>query len=95
MIVLFVGVASLEHIVIVFVACKVWSRFCRFLGTRIRFKTYQLDGSIYDAQGEGYQVSQSIIALGKWRIQGLGLGHSPRNLYLPELQEHTSILKGY
>ncbi len=40
-----------------------------------------------DAQGEGYQVSQSIIALGNGGIQGLGFGKSiAKNLYLPEPQ---------
>ena len=40
-----------------------------------------------DAQGEGYQVSQSIIALGNGGFKGLGLGKSiSKNLYLPEPQ---------
>ena len=40
-----------------------------------------------DAQGEGYQVSQSIIALGNGGFKGLGLGNSiSKNLYLPEPQ---------
>lgn len=40
-----------------------------------------------DAQGEGYQVSQSIIALGNGGFKGLGLGNSiAKNLYLPEPQ---------
>lgn len=38
-----------------------------------------------DAQGEGYQVSQSIIALGNGGLKGLGFGKSiSKNLYLPE-----------
>ena len=38
-----------------------------------------------DAQGEGYQVSQSIIALGNGGWGGLGFGKSiSKNLYLPE-----------
>jgi len=37
-----------------------------------------------DAQGNGYQVSQSLIALGNGGIRGLGLGNSiSKNLYLP------------
>ena len=40
-----------------------------------------------DAQGEGYQVSQSIIALGNGGVTGLGFGKSiAKNLYLPEPQ---------
>lgn len=40
-----------------------------------------------DSQGEGYQVSQSLIALGNGGIKGLGLGNSiSKNLYLPEPQ---------
>ena len=40
-----------------------------------------------DAQGEGYQVSQSLIALGNGGVKGLGLGNSiSKNLYLPEPQ---------
>lgn len=40
-----------------------------------------------DAQGEGYQVSQSIIALGNGGATGLGFGKSiAKNLYLPEPQ---------
>ena len=40
-----------------------------------------------DAQGEGYQVSQSIIALGNGGLKGLGFGNSiAKNLYLPEPQ---------
>ena len=38
-----------------------------------------------DAQGDGYQVSQSIIALGNGGLKGLGFGKSiSKNLYLPE-----------
>lgn len=38
-----------------------------------------------DSQGEGYQVSQSLIALGNGGFKGLGLGNSiAKNLYLPE-----------
>lgn len=38
-----------------------------------------------DAQGEGYQVSQSLIALGNGGVKGLGIGKSiAKNLYLPE-----------
>ena len=40
-----------------------------------------------DSQGEGYQVSQSIIALGNGGLKGLGFGKSiSKNLYLPEPQ---------
>lgn len=40
-----------------------------------------------DAQGEGYQVSQSIIALGNGGLKGLGFGKSiAKTLYLPEPQ---------
>lgn len=40
-----------------------------------------------DSQGTGYQVSQSIIALGNGGLKGLGLGNSiTKNLYLPEPQ---------
>lgn len=40
-----------------------------------------------DAQGEGYQVSQSIIALGNGGLKGLGFSKGvSKNLYLPEPQ---------
>lgn len=40
-----------------------------------------------DAQGDGYQVSQSLIALGNGGLKGLGLGNSiSKTLYLPEPQ---------
>lgn len=40
-----------------------------------------------DAQGESYQVAQSVIALGNGGLKGLGLGKSvAKNLYLPEPQ---------
>ncbi len=40
-----------------------------------------------DARGDGYQVVQSLLALGTGGLKGLGLGHSiQKNLYLPEPQ---------
>lgn len=40
-----------------------------------------------DAKGDGYQVVQSLLALGTGGLKGLGLGHSiQKNLYLPEPQ---------
>lgn len=40
-----------------------------------------------DAKGDGYQVVQSLLALGTGGLKGLGLGRSiQKNLYLPEPQ---------
>ena len=40
-----------------------------------------------DAQGDGWQVVQSLLALGTGGLRGLGLGKSvQKNLYLPEPQ---------
>jgi cell division protein FtsW len=40
-----------------------------------------------DRQGDGYQVTQGLIALGNGGIKGLGFGQSvAKNMYLPEPQ---------
>ncbi len=55
-------------------------------GYRLQRVTTFLD-PFKDAMGDGYQVVQSLLALGSGGVLGLGLGKSvQKNLYLPEPQ---------
>ena len=83
--VLFVGGARLRHFLLLIGVCGA-------LGTvlvltqaeRIRRVTTFLD-PWKDAYGDGYQLSQALIAFGRGEITGLGLGESVQKLfYLPE-----------
>ena len=70
---------------------------CAIIGVFIAFEPYRLRRMLSffdpwkDLQGDGYQLSQSLIAFGRGEWFGQGLGHSIQKLaYLPEA--HTDFM---
>lgn len=83
--VLFVGGARLRHFLLLIGVCGALGVVLVLTqAERIRRVTTFLD-PWKDAYGDGYQLSQALIAFGRGEITGLGLGESVQKLfYLPE-----------
>ncbi len=70
------------------VATQNWTHISSRLGVYLHAVQY---GEVADPTGSGYQINQSIIALGSGEVFGKGLGRSMQKLwYLPE--EHTDFV---
>jgi len=83
--VLFIGGARLRHFLLLIGVCAALGGVLILTqAERMRRVTTFLD-PWKDAYGDGYQLSQALIAFGRGEITGLGLGESVQKLfYLPE-----------
>ena len=90
-IMLFVSTGRVSYVVVSFLLLAVGGAFCyRFFGhVQTRINIWLDPWS--DAQGGGYQIVQSLYAIGSGGLMGLGLGRSRQKyLYLPE--EHNDYI---
>jgi cell division protein FtsW len=81
----FTAGANLKHIAILLIACAVALSLVVAVRPYARQRIMTFINPAADSQGAGYQIQQSLIAIGSGQITGRGFGQSVRKFnYLPE-----------